>query len=150
MARWPETLEQRFWKNVNVRPTTDECWLWQGPLRRDGYAGIRAFGSNWLAHRVAYALVVSSPERELTLDHLCRNKACVNPWHLEQVTLKANILRGGNACARWARTTQCPRGHERGDANRYRGDRSCLTCKRQREREASKRYRKRKRIQGCV
>jgi len=74
----------------------------------------------------------------LTLDHLCRNTACVNPDHLEPVTNRANILRGGGVAALNARKTHCPQSHEYTPTNtlaRPNGSRECRECRRVKFRE---------------
>lgn len=74
----------------------------------------------------------------MTIDHLCRNRACFNPDHLEQVTNQTNILRGEGATATNARKTHCIRGHELVGTNliasRTNG-RSCRICRNERRRE---------------
>jgi hypothetical protein len=98
--------------------------------RSNGYGKSR----NTSAHRVIYELLVGPIPAGLTIDHLCRNRACVNPAHMEPVTLRENILRSpSSATAVNARRTQCPRGHEY-DRISARGYRSCSTCVRAQDR----------------
>jgi len=105
------------------------CWLWRGSQSRGGYGRY----NETLAHRVAYELFVGSIPEGLTLDHLCRVRHCVNPEHLEPVTLGENLRRGESFSAVNARKTHCPRGHPLSGENLYRtksGARCCLICKR--------------------
>lgn len=94
------------------------------------------------AHRVAYELFVAEIPEGFDLDHLCRNRGCVNPDHLEPVTRRENLLRGETIPARNARITHCPQGHPY-DAENTRirpcGRRRCAAC----NREAARRWRAR-------
>jgi hypothetical protein len=112
------------------------CWQWTGPLR-GGYGRAILQGGigrrEQLAHRSVWTLLVGYIPENMTLDHLCRNRGCVNPEHLELVTLRENILRGEGVAARRARQTHCKRGHAFTTENTYRysnGRRECLTCRR--------------------
>jgi len=88
--------EARFWRFVE-RGDSSSCWPWLGKLNR-GYGrftwyvgGAQRFTG---PHRVAYTLLVGAIPDGLTIDHLCRNRCCVNPAHLEPVPLNENIRRG--------------------------------------------------------
>lgn len=86
------------------------------------------------AHRVSYETFVGPIPAGLTLDHLCRNTLCINPAHLEPVTIKENVLRGDGPTARNARKTHCDRGHAFDETNtgpNANGGRSCRACKRE-------------------
>jgi hypothetical protein len=77
------------------------CWDWDGALNSHGYGNVKIDGRNKKAHRVVFERVwgVKLPRRRV-LDHLCRNRKCVNPWHTEPVTVRENTLRGNGASAR--------------------------------------------------
>jgi hypothetical protein len=124
------TLEERFERLV-AEPKGG-CWTWMGSRSQTGYGKFNGLGET-LAHRVAYRLFVGPIPTGLTLDHLCRNRACVNPSHLEPVTRRVNILRGTSPQAVNARKDHCPAGHAYDSANTYHyagkvPARACRTC----------------------
>ena len=89
------------------------CWIWIGAKKSTGYGVTRWNGKkNALPHRIAYTLLCGPIPTGLTIDHLCRNRLCVNPSHMEAVTNKVNILRGNSFSAQNSRKTKCPRGHK--------------------------------------
>lgn len=125
----------RFWAYVNRDVLEDQCWEWTGALS-DGYGYFkRAVGLEprmVKAHRYAYTYLLGEIPEGLVLDHLCRNRKCVNPLHLEPVTNEENILRGESGPARNARKTHCPQGHPYDELNTYThtsGWRQCKTCR---------------------
>ena len=81
---------RRFWPKVWV---TESCWEWQGHIASNGYGRFRVGDENRLAHRCSYEFFTGRLPEGLTLDHLCSNKRCVNPDHLEAVTLVENLRR---------------------------------------------------------
>lgn len=110
------------------------CWVWQRYVAPTGYGVITHGGRRRLAHRVSYETFVGPIPANLTIDHLCRNRACVNPAHLEAVTSRENVLRSPMTQASInAAKTECPSGHPYDDENTYRyaGGRYCRTCMRE-------------------
>lgn len=129
-------LWDRLWAKVVVE---GDCWRFTGGLK-NGYGQIRDdAGVLRRAHRAAYELLVGAVPAGMDLDHLCRNRACVNPDHLEVVTRLVNLLRGDGWVGRNARKAACLRGHPLSGPNLYitrEGWRQCRTCKRARARKA--------------
>ena len=134
-------MPDRFWVKVDKngpvparRPELGPCWIWTA-AKAQGYGRFALDGKVWVAPRLAYELLVGPIPPELTLDHLCRNPPCVNPSHLEPVTLWENTLRGESPFAQAANRTHCPSGHPYDEANTvYRTKRNgrqmrrCRTC----------------------
>jgi hypothetical protein len=128
-------VEVRFWQKVD---TSGDCWEWIAGRNQYGYGTFRANYKHWLAHRWAYTHLVAPIPDGLQVDHLCRNRGCVNPAHMELVTSGENTRRGISPSARNARKTHCIRGHEytaentEQRTNRKGTYRVCLTCRPQR------------------
>lgn len=126
----------RFWTKVEF----GECWRWTGrPSNNGGYAYFSLNGTLFVAHRVAYTSLVGMIPKGLQLDHLCRNRICVNPTHLEPVTHRENIMRGFGWGAENARKDVCPRGHPYNIVDPD-GRRRCLECLRASGRVRAARY----------
>ena len=115
---------------VNKIHKTNGCWEWAACLNKQGYGRFNLKNYNGdAAHRISYELFVGEIPYGLTIDHLCKNTKCVNPAHLEVVTMKENCLRGLSPPSLNARKEKCPYGHKYEGKNN-RGDRVCMICKR--------------------
>lgn len=123
----------RFAIKVRINPETG-CWQWTACLSRAGYGRFHVAGqSPAMAHRYAYEVLVGPIPIGLQLDHLCRVRRCVNPAHLEPVTVRENLLRGDTITAARAAQTHCGSGHALSPDNTYikpNGCRNCRECKR--------------------
>jgi hypothetical protein len=127
------------------RGYVSECWIWQRGTDKHGYGRTTRDKRTVLAHRAVYEECRGPIPTGLELDHLCRVTSCVNPSHLEAVTHRINMLRGGGPVPENAAKTHCHRGHpfdaqntryEGGDPNK----RHCKTC----DRAAARRQHERK------
>ena len=138
---------ERYATKVDRRPDPEACWEWMAARSRSGYGVFWLDGKLRYAHRVSYESINGSIPDGLQLDHLCRNRACVNPDHLEPVSNRENAIRGLTGSASGARQrakTHCPQGHlydEKNTCQKLDGRRACRTCGRlaQRRRSEAKR-----------
>lgn len=89
----PKSKEHEINKFLSFVRETKKCWLWQGAILKTGYGIIRIMGKPQTAHRASYQLFVGKIKKNFQIDHLCCNKICVNPKHLEQVTGDENKKR---------------------------------------------------------
>ncbi len=133
----PETLRtekqfQNFWSKVRFpEDTINQCWNWTRCTHK-GYGQVGINHRLCQAHRVAYIFLFGAIPEELEIDHLCRNRLCVNPMHLEPVPSRVNTLRGDCPAAINARKTHCIRGHEFTPENTllWRNKKRCRFCTR--------------------
>lgn len=133
----PEQIK-RFWAKVEVHHPA-ACWHWLGGRNDGGYGQLMLNSGKYAAHRVAYTLLVGPVPPHLTIDHLCRNRLCVNPDHLRIASMYDNVMAAYGPPARNRRKTHCKYGHPFTPENTYvesSGGRDCLTCKRIRRRKA--------------
>jgi len=125
-----------LFRRITIDPTISwngtPCWVWTGETLRDFYGRVSYKGQNTLTHRLFYAWAIgpvpSHIETGLTIDHLCRNRSCCNPVHLDLVSHTVNCFR--------ARQRFCPEGHEIVGDNAYvvpcrpNSSPQCVICKR--------------------
>lgn len=144
-----QAVESKITKGTN----TEDCWIWSGAISDNGYGNfgistIEGFKKTLLAHRYIYIELVGDIPRGFDIDHLCRNRKCVNPLHLEAVSRSENINRGLSpeiARNRQLSKTHCPNGHEYAGENlrikKSRGrslSRVCRTCDNENKRNRRK------------
>ena len=136
-------VPQRFWSKIEI---TDKCWNWLADLNR-GYGVFWSNGKHVKAHRFIYERLIGPIPEGKTIDHLCRNTRCVNPAHLEPVTMSENVLRGFSDPAINGRKTHCKHGHAFTPENTFisvwgkKKQRRCRTCDKARESCRPKRVR---------
>jgi hypothetical protein len=131
-------VRDRAWlENRVTKQAGSGCWIWTGFRNKAGYGmygeSMGGIGKHRRAHRLAYRLFRGEIASPLVIDHLCRVRACVNPWHMELVPRRVNVLRG----IRGVLTTHCPKGHAYTPDNllkKVHGRRDCKTCHMERER----------------
>lgn len=116
------------WRQLFEAGGVRECWPWKGSIHWEGYGAY----NGRVAHRLVYEQLIGPVPPGLQLDHLCRNRRCVNPHHLEPVTARVNILRGDSPGARSVRRPTCANGHPRDEEHTYVwcGERFCRECNR--------------------
>jgi hypothetical protein len=139
MAGIPNTPQDLMMRLVIREPSSLDtgCWEWPGGKDGDGYAQASMSCKKIHVHRVLYAHFIGEIPPGLVTDHLCRNRPCCNPWHLEPVTTKENLRRGVGVGwgSRNRAKTHCPRGHPYEGDNLYivktgpkAGGRVCKLC----------------------
>jgi hypothetical protein len=131
-------LLRRIFARVNFNgpvpehdPSLGNCWVCIRSVKPNGYASITYKGKTANVHRLAFVMLVGDIPDGLELDHLCRNRACIRPYHLEPVTRLENQVRGEGFVAMHVRKTHCKNGHAFSTENTYvhRGHRYCRACR---------------------
>lgn len=137
----PAKISNETWVKIKHRVRDDGCWIFNGSQQKDGYGSCNRNGQT-LAHRAYYSILKGPLIAGMELDHLCKNRNCVNPDHLEQVSHAENISRGNYKINhRNRRKTHCKRGHAFNDENTsYKIEkgyvrRQCIACRRQRAKQ---------------
>lgn len=149
LARWGDphatkypgrqSLEAALRARTDTSRGPDGCWPWTGAMNSSGYGALTSNNKPLAAHRASYELYKGPIPAGAHIDHLCRNRLCVNPAHLECVTHAENMRR--------ARKTHCIRGHEfttentRINSHGYPECRACTRLRREMQREKSRQLR---------
>ena len=142
----PDKIDtERFFKFV----TTDKCWNWNGSLTAGGYGKFYNSGKLYLAHRVSFKIKNGFISNELQIDHICKNRKCVNPDHLRQVTAKINTTENSNSVSAINKAkTHCINGHEftKENTRLRKNGKECIICERKRCNKSAKKYREIRRL----
>ena len=144
-SKYPKILTEkehkRFWSKVDkngpwalYRKSPGKCWVWTAYIDKNGYGTFKVRKNSVLAHRLSFITNKHLPFDFLVVDHLCRNRSCVNPDHLESVTSRVNTIRGVSPAANNSSKFNCSRGHKLDFPNLVpssikKGKRDCLACK---------------------
>ncbi len=138
MKNLTETEADRFQGKFKV---SGNCWLWTGPLDRDGYGTFYFRGASRRAHRVAWYSVHGEVPNDFVVNHTCRNRSCVNPQHLQCISASENALKDSASIPYInSQKTHCRNGHPFDKAITWRGktQRICSICDRARRSEAAR------------
>lgn len=135
-------LTDSEWKRFQAKfdVSGSGCWLWHAPLDKDGYGVFYLRRRARRAHRVGWFLLNGPIPKGMVVNHICKQRSCVNPQHLTLVTVRENALQDSESPAAInARKTHCPKGH--GFDRRYGGQRYCSTCEAEKKRRLVARWR---------
>lgn len=136
--------KNKILKKILINPNTG-CWEWQGYIDHDGYARTEVIGGkNKFVHRLSYEAFIESIPANMSIDHICRNKKCCNPKHLQILSIRENLLLGESPAAKNINKTHCKHGHifDEENTRHIRGERVCKTC----SYETQKRYQLKKKM----
>lgn len=124
-----QSIIDKFWNKVDK---TNTCWNWKGFIGKDGYGKHYIYQKMDMSHRISYQLIIGTIDSNKVIDHKCRNRACVNPKHLEVVSQRENVMRGNGIAKINSRKTHCIHGHEFTSENTrlYGRERVCKICAR--------------------
>lgn len=124
-----EGVFYRFFQQVMIL-SINECWNATGYLDKDGYKQFRdELGKRRRMHAWAYETFRKDKiPSGFCIDHLCKNRKCQNPWHMEVVTISENVKRGDSPAMLQAKATHCPRGHLYTEQRQKNGSRCCWEC----------------------
>jgi len=117
---------EKFFSRIKDYSSKEMCWFWD-IVNKEGYGHFVWQGKKYKAHRWIYAQLNEIPTGYV-VDHLCRNKACVNPEHLEAVTFEENARRANLGRER-GHTTVCNKGHIRTEENTYVYPNNLIACR---------------------
>lgn len=121
---------EKLFKRISM---SGDCWVWNGSRTNGGYGYLTIHSNKYLAHRVSFSIFNGDLDNSLVIDHTCKNRACINPDHLRQVTIKENTL--FNSLALTAGNSlkeSCKNGHPFTPKNTYpipSGGRACRICR---------------------
>lgn len=124
------TYDQYILSNIDIRDR-DECWPWILPAHKTGYGRGSFNNKQFLAHRASYEYFKEPIPKGLVIDHICKNRICVNPNHLRVVTNLENVTQNSNSLTvKLKNQTHCKRGHLFDEENTYsyKNSRQCKIC----------------------
>lgn len=125
----------RFWSYVDKR-STDACWPWLRATPAPGYGEFSGGGTRVKAHRASFYINIGPIPDGMVIDHVCRNRACVNPAHLRAVDHRTNSIENSTSfAARNAQKTHCPKWHVLAGSNLVPSQktRKCRICLNERQ-----------------